>query len=176
MWEYKWNHGKHRRVQFLQEQKLDVMLLQESDKTTKGRGTVILVQNEIKHQQLLRPSERLQETTGVRLKIIEGELDSALTTGRQTAVKRIEEVLQISTPTIVAGDLNAKHANWNNRTTNARGRKLRKPSNDVTTMKNTKRTLNMEVKRKLSLDYLPVILELNARAIEMETPNQINQL
>lgn len=46
--------------------------------------------------------------------------------GPDLPASQLTELLQQDTPTLIAGNLNAKHANWNSKTPNTRGSKLNK--------------------------------------------------
>lgn len=65
--------------------------------------------------------------TGVRVKIVEGEMDIYsiyIPPGDELPAEQLEELLQ--TPIILPGDFNIKHENWNSRTSNTKGKRLLK--------------------------------------------------
>ncbi|GJQ68699.1 hypothetical protein Trydic_g17235 [Trypoxylus dichotomus] len=89
-------------------------------------------------------------------------------------------------PTILAGDLNCKHKNWNSKTTNTRGRQLAKIANkydltvegpeedthihiptgstdvlDIAVVKNVTTPYHLETVNDLTSDHLPVVMTLS---------------
>lgn len=99
------------------------------DMTSKVGGTANPVKHGIKYQQLPQPNEGLREATGVRVKIVEGDLNiysAYILPGDDLPAKQLKEVLQMKTLTILAGNFNAKDENWNKKTTSIRGKRLNK--------------------------------------------------
>lgn len=92
-------------------------------------GTAVLVHRRIAHRHLASPATSLVECCAVALDVGGSELrlvSAYLRPGRAPALSPGEwnALLAHPLPTIVAGDLNAKHPSWNSRTANAYGRSL----------------------------------------------------
>lgn len=150
-------------------------------------GTAVIVRNTVRHEELVLPELYRLEATGVCLHTAKGPLRViAVYSPPQALIIEldIEALLDTDQPTIIAGDLNAKHPDWNSPTANPAGRKLRahsmregfrisgpteptripthprhKPSVlDITISKNLTQSLDMETITALSSDHSPVLL------------------
>ncbi|EFA12510.2 putative RNA-directed DNA polymerase from transposon X-element-like Protein [Tribolium castaneum] len=89
-----------------------------------GGGTAIFVSNRIKHSVLATPDLRNMEAVGINVATANGPLRLFACYNRPQ-IPILEEDLQTlfdgNTPTIAAGDFNAKHINWGSRRSNRNG-------------------------------------------------------
>lgn len=152
-------------------------------------GTAVIVNNTVRHEPIPLPALRRLEATGVCLHTAKGPLRvfaAYSPPGWPIIEVDIEALLDSKQPTIIAGDLNAKHPDWNCTTTNVTGRKLRaqgmredftiagpteptrvpthanhRPSViDITLSKNLTQSLDMETIPALSSDHCPVLITI----------------
>jgi Reverse transcriptase (RNA-dependent DNA polymerase)/Endonuclease-reverse transcriptase len=95
-------------------------------------GTAIVVHYTVKHTPLALPPLKSMEATAISVNTGQGKKLTII-----SAYKKPDNIIHISDlnalmmtnmPTIMAGDLNAKHRDWNSHTENSRGNKLRKHS------------------------------------------------
>lgn len=218
-----WNANgvRHKQTEltyFLQNYKVDVLLLNETQLkpchklvlqnyntyrtdrlTTPGGGTAVLVKKHLKSYELPNTPSPDLETTGIVLKT--GQTQLALIAAYLSPSRTLNKTDLITTlntnmPTILAGDLNAKHTDWNSKKNNTRGQKLRQiaqdenlriiapdepthahlPTNttdvlDIALLKNVTQNWTIETKIDLSSDHFPVFLEL-----EITTPSHLEQI
>jgi hypothetical protein len=95
--------------------------------TSKGGGTAILVRRSIGHHAV--PVQGLQhlEATAIQVMLVTKPvkiLVAYLSPTRPLIVSDLSAWLGRGLPVIMAGDLNAKHVEWNSRLTMTRGRML----------------------------------------------------
>jgi hypothetical protein len=99
-----------------------------NDRLTEGGGTAILVRRGIAHHAV--PVQGLQhlEATAIRVMIAAKPvkiLAAYLSPTRPLIPSDLSACLGGGLPVLMAGDLNAKHVEWNSRLTTKRGRSLR---------------------------------------------------
>ncbi|KAL3267675.1 hypothetical protein HHI36_024319 [Cryptolaemus montrouzieri] len=200
---------------FLEGNRIDIMLINETYlKTTKdfkirnytvyrrdreegkGGGTAILVKRGLEHGELPGTGTKNIEETGIKIKTKRGELKVYSVYKSPTKTLEEEEIksfFQEQTATIVAGDLNSKHEDWNCRTANTNGKKLRQiaekhsimivapeePTHictstgtvdvlDIAMLKNVPWQTEIRAVMDLSSDHSPVILEVHIEAENIE--------
>lgn len=217
---------------FIKERRIDVLLIQEthlkshnSDKLnlngyilyhtarTTGAmgGTAILVNSKIDHMHLQTPATIHLEITAIKINTkLTGELliCSAYNSPSPTKRMKPQDLSAIfhwagTTPTLVAGDLNAKHPDWNARVSNPNGAILRNhqdtnssyqilateepthfPKNrsllpdvlDIVLVKNLKNDVNLTVICALESDHNPVRIALGADSRDPTLPYQRKHL
>lgn len=103
----------------------------------KGGGVALAIKVGTKHTEIVIPPLKTVEAVGVEVHAPAGtiRLISVYLPPKKTLHPEDLEALADSTKaTIIAGDLNAKHVNWNSKSTNAKGRVLMRHSlaNDLT--------------------------------------------
>ncbi|KAK9881891.1 hypothetical protein WA026_018088 [Henosepilachna vigintioctopunctata] len=205
---------------FLEEHKIDIMLLSETFlKKTKDMkirnyniyrtdrrdgskgGTAILIKNGIEHGELPKIEETNIESTGIRIEI-EGRPTNIYSIYKSPLKEMKEEdikkIFKSKVPTIAAGDINAKHTDWNCRVSNTSGRILSEiiekhniilaapnehthiSSNagttdilDIALMKNIRWNYEIESRMDLSSDHCPVIMELETTIDRENTTRKI---
>lgn len=146
-------------------------------------GTAILVNHNVRHEEIaLPPLERL-EATGVLVHTARGPLRLFAVYSAPNAklvLGDLDALLDSPLPTIIAGDLNCKDPAWNSRRGNAKGLRLRahairsgfdvygptEPTHihhnttadvlDIVLMKNCQHSLELETLAELSSDHNPV--------------------
>lgn len=166
-----------------------------------GGGTAIIIHNSIHHKILLIPTNIKIEVTGI-----------SVTSDSQTvhifaaysppntafSVKDIELLLSNNAPTIIAGDLNAKHTSWNSKKINSRGRLLYQHSLqnnyfvagpheathfqgryeedvlDIAILNNINVTIYLQTIQELSSDHYPVCLTLDDEIETTPPPKKYN--
>lgn len=200
---------------FLEEHKIDVMLLQETHlkpckrfeirnydcyrndrKVKEGGGTAILIKRQVKHDELPPCKSTHLETTGIKIKTLEGDLNIYsvyLPPNKEMKKEEIKRLLEDNTPTIISGDLNAKHEDWNSKVNNLSGMRLKnigeeeeiniigpdedthihKQNNtadvlDIILHKNIKWKLEVEVLNELSSDHLPITTNITLNRAEKD--------
>lgn len=205
---------------FMEEQGIDVMLLTETNlkkrnglkirnyttyrtdrPTGTGGGTAILVKTGIKHGELPRRGTTHIEETGIRITGKHGKFN--LYTVYKPPNKPMEEadikkLFSEDLPTIIAGDLNAKHTEWGCRATNKQGRQLRKITDDnqltiiapdepththpktqttdildIAILKEVPWNYEISTIPDLSSDHCPVILEIEVEGTRTESQKKI---
>ncbi|KAB0804621.1 hypothetical protein PPYR_01591 [Photinus pyralis] len=103
--------------------------IHRSDRQTgQGGGTAIFVKNDLEHHEIQSPPLLHVETNAVIVNTRSAgalKLVSVYKAPQEPFDEQeLDLIFDIATPTIVAGDLNAKHPSWNSRTTNPYGRRL----------------------------------------------------
>jgi len=97
------------------------------DRAGAGRaygGTAILVKRNLQHMPVAKPHLNTVEATTVIVKIggVETLLVAAYNRPSLTLdTGDLDRLLSVKTPAIIAGDLNAKHGDWNSRVNNQKG-------------------------------------------------------
>ncbi|XP_045466777.1 uncharacterized protein LOC123675461 [Harmonia axyridis] len=163
----------------------------------RGGGTAVLVKRGIVHHELPEVQTANIEETGVSVKTKAGEINiysvyRSPNNGLEEA--DVKNFFRTKKPTIIAGDLNAKHPDWNSRKTNPQGTKLRAIADkynllvlgpedpthihettgtmdvlDIALMKNVSANYDIETKMDLSSYHSPVILTLEIRTDRLPT-------
>lgn len=173
------------------------MAIYRSDRPGKrrGGGTAIVIQSNVNHHQLPTPNLKTLEAVQVQVQSALGPLNIVSAYGRPNQKLHTEDIsalLQQTTPTIIAGDLNAKHRSWNSRTNNNRGMSLYKHSQqfnyvvagpidpthhpsdphkqsdilDIAILNNVKHSVEIETISALTSDHDPVIVRLGDEFIK----------
>lgn len=93
------------------------------------RGTAVLVRRDLVHEELELPAFKTTRSIGVRLKTADTELKIYAAYKPPGDVYKlhpedIRAMMEGATPTLVAGDLNAKHHQWGSHSINSAGRAL----------------------------------------------------
>lgn len=153
-----------------------------------GGGTAIYMKNNLNHCQLPRFKLTDLEANGIKIQTKAGTLKVVAAyyppLDRRTNINDIKTIIDEDTPTIIMGDLNAKHSTWNSRTNNPRGNKLHKyfdttdaivigpdaPTHfahqgghdvlDIAIIKLVKQNCELKVLYELSSDHYPILLTL----------------
>ena len=202
-------HTKHELLNLLQSDRIPVALINEThlraeDKFTtrnfttyrsdrqdgRGGGVAIIVHKTIEHQKIEIPPLNRTEAVAIKLEA-NGHpvtLVSVYNPPRDIDTDDLETLLQISNSVIIAGDLNAKHRDWQCNSTNRSGTKLYDfyyngnqnfqilapaepthiPDNansepdilDIALVKNVRSTITIKTLNNLDSDHLPVLLTL----------------
>lgn len=199
-------HKKMEVESFIFENNIDIMLLSETflrpshkltiakyttyryDRTDgPGGGTAILIKRNIKHFEINTPELQHAEANLIMVTTQTGKVRivSFYSPGARTLTyPDLVALTRSNTPTVIAGDFNAKHRVWNFRTINTNGRTLLKNSNDngylvlgptepthfsagsapdtidVAILKNISLHYEISTLQDLSSDHFPVILRL----------------
>ena len=98
-----------------------------NDRSTRGGGTVILVKRCVKSFELPLPTLNSIEATAVQVETPAGPLRLIAAYIKPQAklhTADLDKLLDSKLPTVIAGDLNAKHTAWNSRVCNSKGRQL----------------------------------------------------
>ncbi|KAJ1177927.1 hypothetical protein NDU88_003178 [Pleurodeles waltl] len=113
---------------YLQEnQKLHIANLRayHSDRSTgsKRGGTAVIVSTKVKHHEIALPPVGSIEATGIQIQTSGGPLHLIATypPPSQLYPGDLDALLDSSIPTLIGGDLNAKHHCWNSQTANSKG-------------------------------------------------------
>lgn len=199
---------KHELTIFLENYKIDVMLHQEtflkpsrsfniqnyvtyrSDRLTGPRGgTAILVHKTINNNQLPIVSNVSIEHTGIAVSTAKGILNIYsvyLPPGDLLNTAELINLFSTTHATIAAGDLNAKHTEWNSTKSNVRGNRLKsfaeanqiivtapnEPTHvheptgstdvlDIALLKDIPWNFRMQTLMELTSDHCPVLLEID---------------
>lgn len=134
--------------EFIREHQVDVALVTEthlkpaiairvpgyaiyrSDRLTGAKGgTAVIIKRSIDHQPIELPPPNTLETTGIQVTTRRGKLRLIAAYRPPTRafdIADVENIFRTNESTLLAGDLNAKHQNWNCRTNNAAGNKLQR--------------------------------------------------
>lgn len=167
----------------------------------RGGGTAILVRKTISHSQLPEHDNHHLESTGIRLPTPAGDINIHsiyIPPGDDLPQEELLNLLSEATPTIAAGDFNAKHPEWNSRLTSSRGSKLKRlpdhedfiiigPAEethidaatdttdvlDICIHKTLTHRWNMEVKTELYSDHLPILLTIYQPRYEEQQPVEV---
>lgn len=149
-------------------------------------GTAIIVDSRVRHHEIPLPDTASIEATGVLITTKTGPLRliAAYCRPRTKLLPAdIETLLDSNYPTIIGGDLNAKHPSWNSRVANIHGRTLlalsrrsdftvagpQEPTHlhiptgladvlDIAVVKNLRHSFELETLTELSSDHNPVLL------------------
>ena len=159
------------------------------DRPTQGGGTAIVVRNGVKSHEIPLPPLTTMEAVGVQVETGSGPLRLIAAYIRPQAKLHpsdFDKLLDSSLPTIIAGDLNAKHTSWNSKVCNAKGRALfshscksdfivagpleptyhshnllhRPDVLDIVVYKNVRQSLELQTRTSLSSDHNPVQITL----------------
>lgn len=169
-----------------------------ADRPTRGGGTAIIVNRNIQHFEINLPPLTSIEANAVIIKTAAGNLRLiSVYKQPQTDLNTadLDSIFSDQIPTILAGDLNCKHPDWNSRITNKNGRLLQNhcsnshysivgpdtptiyPFNstrpdvlDIVLFNNLTSPFSLEVLSELSSDHNPVLLGYGiAPVIESQT-------
>lgn len=138
---------------FIQERKPDILLLGEtflkpshslneqnyityrSDRSTReGGGTAALIRKDLKHTQIDKPNLQEIEISGVQVQTRRGPINiysAYLSPAKPLLKEDISSIFDTNTPTILAGDLNSKHEEWNSVTRNHKGTTLKRIAEEL---------------------------------------------
>jgi hypothetical protein len=170
-----------------------------TDRSTKGGRTAILVRLGIEHHAVPVPGLRHLEATAIELKLA-GKPTKILAVYvspcRPLMKSDLTASLSGGLPVLMAGDLNAKHVDWNSRMTTVRGRLLRDyadrhsclihgpdspttvPYNpsatpdvlDIAVTKNLRTPLHLTACSAHSSDHLPILIDTTCRLSFLNPP------
>ncbi|KAJ1141152.1 hypothetical protein NDU88_007487 [Pleurodeles waltl] len=152
----------------------------------KGRGTAVIVSTKVKHHEIALPPVGSVEATGIQIQTTAGplRLNTAYSPPGKLCPKDLDTLLDPSIPTLIGGDLNAKHQCWNSRTANSKGHALLAHSKkedfvvagptqpthypgsalhkpdvlDIVVMKNLSQSMALETLTALTSDHNPVLI------------------
>lgn len=196
-------------IDFLAMHKVNILLVQEthlqphhkmklpgmrcfrSDRGDGYGGTAIFVDNSIPHHQLDIPPTQHLEATGIHIKTDRGPLNVYsvyIPPRRQILERELDHLFSATTPTIAAGDYNAKHTSWNSSCTTLRGSRLynyaasrallvQSPNSptihyderwppdwlDIAIIKNLRPHIRLHTVPSLSSDHYPIIMSFPSR-------------
>lgn len=163
--------------------------LYKNDRTTSnGGGTAIYIRNTISHCELPTVDTNLMEITSLQIEMRNGPLILHSVYHPPSNIFNPDEIknaFKSDIATIMAGDLNAKHVQWNSTCNNPRGSALNKlvqtlpiiidapaehthlhkPTNttdvlDIVLLKNVSLNYHLETTIELSSDHHPVLFQL----------------
>lgn len=171
--------------------KLPGMRCYRQDRDDGYGGTAVYVSDSILHHRLYIPHTRALEATGVQISTARGPLNVFsvyIAPRRPITPGELDYLFLTPTPTIAAGDYNAKHQNWNSTCTNNRGQQLntyvtsralsvqtpnsptihygdRRPPDwiDIALIHNLKPNVQLYTIPALSSDHYPVLLTFPSR-------------
>ena len=162
--------------------------------TARQGGTAIIVDSKQEHNELVLPPSNSIEATGIQIRTTSGPL-RVIAVYCRPGVKFNQEdfkrLLDSPHPTIIGGDLNAKHNNWNSRVTNTRGRALdllsrkigftvagpTEPTHysgglgdilDIFILKDVNVSFELETVVALSSDHNPVLMRLGDEVMSIQ--------
>ena len=146
--------------------KLPNMTIYRTDREGKrGGGTAIFIKRSIKHHETqLDLDNKLIETTAIRIHTNRGHIkivSAYIPPTADTTIKDLNELLGTNEPTIIMGDLNAKHQDWGCRVTNNRGRKLHTSLNSHKNAHLTAPDEYTHIDTHGNLDILDVMISIN---------------
>ncbi|KAJ1120327.1 hypothetical protein NDU88_008500 [Pleurodeles waltl] len=152
----------------------------------KGGGTAVIVSTKVKHHEIALPPVGSVEATGIQIQTTAGPLRliAAYSPPGKLCPKDLDALLDPSIPTLIGGDLNAKHQCWNSRTANSKGHALLAHSKkedfvvagptqpthypgsalhksdvlDIVVMKNLSQSVELETLTALTSDHNPVLI------------------
>lgn len=153
---------------------------------SKGGGTAIYIKHSIPHCELPTANTESMEISSIQVNLKSGPLNLHSVYYPPNATfypNDVKKIFNTNTPTIIAGDLNAKHSEWNSIKTNTRGKELKKladlnqividgPSDpthehqsnpdvlDIVLLKNLSINYSLEVSYDLTSDHTPVFMYL----------------
>ena len=212
---------KEELVQFLSKKGIDICLLDEAhlrdsesfrmanyvchrnDRPTRGGGTAILVRRGIDHHAVPISGLQQLEATAVQLNLGGRPVKLVavyIAPDRPILDDDLSECFRGNIPVLMAGDLNAKHKDWNSRVNSRRGELLREyvstnscivhgptthttaPFNsanlpdvlDIVVVKDFVLPVNLTVCHALSSDHLPVLVDTPCRASFQVPPDLPN--
>jgi exonuclease III len=168
--------------------------------TSRSGGTAIIVDSNHEHHELTLPTSNSIEATGIQLKTKSGPLrviSVYCRPGIKFAQEDLNRLMDSPHPTIIGGDLNAKHDSWNARVTNTRGRALYSMSRkmgftvagptepthysnglgdilDIFILKDINLSFELETVVALSSDHNPVIMRLGDEAVSIQPVPRFN--
>lgn len=212
---------KNEITMFIEEEDVDIMLISETYLKTKdkfkirnydvyrkdrenghGGGTAILIKRKIKHGEMAEIEEGNVEGNGIKVQTKRGEIiiySAYKSPSKAITEEDIAKFFKSNKPTIVAGDLNCKHTEWNCKKGNTCGSELRKIKNnlginilapeepthicennnhsndilDIALVKNWRYNTDIEVKMDLSSDHCPVMMEVELDPTEYNSKRKI---
>ncbi|KAJ1151943.1 hypothetical protein NDU88_004722 [Pleurodeles waltl] len=133
----------------------------------KGRGTAVTVSTKVKHH------VGSIEATGIQIQTSAGPLRLIATYSPpgQLCPSNIDALLDSSIPTLIGGDLNAKHQCWNSRTTNSKGHALLATSRKKDfAAAGSSRPTHYPGNARQKLDILDIVIMRNlSQSMELET-------
>jgi hypothetical protein len=172
-----------------------------NDRLTQGGGTAILVRRGIDHHAV--PIQGLQhlEATAIQGKLVNKLvkiLAVYLSPSRPLPASDLSVCLGGSLPILMAGDLNAKHVEWNSRLTTRRGRLLRDYADknscliygpntptilpyssyatpdvlDIAITKHLVSPMYLTICSALSSDHLPILIDTQCRSSFLRLPDR----
>ena len=176
---------------------------QRTDRSTKGGGKAILVRRGIEHHAVSVPGLRHLEANAIELKLAGKPtkiLAVYLSPCRPLIKSDLTACLSGELPVLMAGDLNAKHVDWNSRLTTARGKLLRDyadrhsclkhgPDSPTTVPYNPSATpdglgiaeainlptpVHLNACSALSLDQLPILIDTRCRSSFVNLPDRLD--
>jgi len=168
------------------------MITYRSDRLSRkaSGGTAIFIKKNINHSQIKLPTLQELEATAIDINLRNGNTIRLVAAYKKPRNNLREEdilkVLDDNTPSLLAGDLNAKNTAWGCRHTNQNGRKLQQylqahnwmicapdqPTHlahnlnqesdilDIVILNNFPYPINQEVLHKLNSDHLPVLIKM----------------
>lgn len=189
---------------FLTTHRIDVALIQEThlkpsnklyipnykcyrrDRNTRGGGTAILIKQNIQHNVLPDPNTIQLEANGIEITTKHGKINIYSVYHPPQNILQISdiELMLSNTATILAGDFNAKHPNWNSTVNNYNGNILNTYLNtnnlavlapseptryhtngvgdvlDIALIKNLPLNYNINVVDELSSYHQPIIINI----------------
>ncbi|GJQ79219.1 hypothetical protein Trydic_g5464 [Trypoxylus dichotomus] len=174
------NATTEQRLAFLQQtEELTKLYKTKTDQNTKpGGGTAILVRKEIKHYSI-GTNTATMETTAVHIHTKRGiiALYAAYSSPHDNIKEAdIDAVFNSHQPTILAGDLNSKHPQWNAKTLNHAPTEdihIHTPTGstdvlDLVILKNVTTPYYLETINDLSSDHLPVIVTVSIESSNIQ--------
>jgi endonuclease/exonuclease/phosphatase family metal-dependent hydrolase len=170
-----------------------------TDRNAQGGGTAILVRRGIDHHAV--PGLRHVKATAIKITLAGRPvkiLAVYLSLSRPLIKRDLSACLDGGLPVLMAGDLNAKHVDWNSRLTTTRGRLLRDyadrkscliygpdsptsiPCNpsaipdvlDIVLTKNIVTPVSLTLCSALSSDHLPVLIDTMCRSSFLTLPDR----
>lgn len=162
----------------------------------RGGGVALLIKNAIPHQEF--PINSPLEAHAIKVSDIL-IISCYIPPQNNINIKEIDRLLKLNNKVILAGDLNAKHKNWNCSKNNKSGNILNNfitknpiiikypdtytlyPTNstnpsivDIAIIKNIDSNINTTTLDELDSDHKPVLFKLNNKNIELVTPDTLN--
>jgi endonuclease/exonuclease/phosphatase family metal-dependent hydrolase len=173
------------------------------DRPTLGGGTAIVVRRSCKSHEIPLPALNTMEAVGVQVETPSGPLRLIAAYIRPQAklhTSDFDKLLDTTLPTIIAGDLNAKHTSWNSRVCNTKGRSLyshscksdfivagplepthhsnvlshRPDVLDIVVYKNIRHSVELQTRTSLSSDHNPVQITIGDELEQHEPSLKFN--
>lgn len=174
-----------------------------TDRSTPGGGTAIVARKSVKSHEIPLPPLATMEAVGVQVETPSGPLRLIAAYIRPQAKLHpsdFDKLLDSPLPTIIAGDLNAKHTSWNSKVCNSKGRTLfahsckndfivagpREPTHhsynllhqpdvlDVVVYKNICHSIELQTRTRLSSDHNPVQITIGDELEQHEPSLKFN--